>query len=123
MAKPSQKDIIRERWNRGRLNYKLHAGQRKIESLVFARKHQLFVGEIARQFGKSFWLVKKALESAIQKPKARVKYATAFLTDLEEFILPAFDKILEDCPNDLRPVFKSQKSKFVQTGLKLNWSD
>ncbi len=113
MAKPTQKDIIRERWNRGRLGYKLHAGQKKIEELVFARKHQLFVGEISRQFGKSYWLVKTALEAAIRKPKARIKYATAFLTDLEEFILPAFDKILDDCPRDLRPVFKSQKSKFV----------
>ncbi len=84
-----------------------------IEQRVNESKNQLFVGEIARQFGKSYWLVKKALEKAFKKPKAKVKYGTAFQTDLLEFILPAFDTVMEDCPEDLRPVWKSQRSKFI----------
>lgn len=113
IIKPSQEHIIRERWLRGRLNYKLHEGQKQIEEKVESSKEQLFVGEIARQFGKSFWLVKKALEKAFQKPNAKVKYGTAFQTDLLEFILPAFATVMEDCPEDLKPVYKSQKSKFI----------
>lgn len=106
-------DILRERWRRGRLNYKIHDGQYLIESRVEASPNQLFVGEIARQFGKTFWLVKKALEKAFQKPKAKVKYGTAFQTDLLEFILPAFDIVMEDCPEDIRPVWKGHRSKFI----------
>lgn len=111
--KYSQADITFERWLRGRLSYKLHAGQLLIEKKVLESKHQLFVGEISRQFGKSFWLVVQALQCAFRKKKARVKYATAFLTDLEEYILPAFELILEDCPEEIRPIWKSHKSKFV----------
>ena len=110
--KYTPEDVIRERWLRGRLNYKLHAGQMKIENAVNSSAHQLFVGELSRQFGKSYWLVKRALEAAFRKPRAKVKYATAFLTDLEEFILPAFELILEDCPKDLKPKYIAHKSKW-----------
>jgi len=106
-------DVTYELWLRGCLDYKLHAGQLLIDQKVRSSRHQLFVGEISRQFGKSYWLVCKALEKCFQKKKARVKYATAFLTDLEEFILPAFDFILEDCPEDIRPKWLAHKSKFV----------
>jgi hypothetical protein len=104
---------IREAWLRGRLNYKLHSGQKIIEEKARESKSQLFVGEIARQFGKSFWLAKKALEQGFKKKKSKIKYGTAFQTDLVEFILPAFDAVLEDCPEDLKPVFKRSGSKFV----------
>lgn len=53
------------------------------------------------------------MEKAFRKPKSRIKYGTAFQTDLIEFILPAFDTVMADCPKELRPVWKSQGSKFV----------
>jgi hypothetical protein len=112
-AVPTRAQITRERWIRGRLDYKLHAGQTLIRSAYRSSLNQLYVGECARQFGKSFLLIVEAMETAIKKPRARIKYATAFLTDLEEFILPGFATILEDCPRDLRPKFKAQKSKWV----------
>lgn len=58
-------------------------------------------------------MVIESLELAFSKRKAKIKYGTAFHTDLIEFILPAFDAVMEDCPNDLRPRFKVQGSKFV----------
>lgn len=106
-------NLTRERWLRGRLDYKLHAGQKLIRAKYREIKTQLFVGECARQFGKSFLEVVEALEVAIKKPKAKIKIATAFHTDLVEFIIPAFDKVLEDCPDEQRPCYKSQKSKYV----------
>lgn len=50
---------------------------------------------------------------AIAKPKSRIKYGTAFQTDLVEFILPTFEAILQDCPQGLRPKYKVQGSKWV----------
>lgn len=55
----------------------------------------------------------EAIELAFRKPNARIKIGTAFQTDLLEFILPTFEAVLIDCPADLRPVYKSQKSKWI----------
>jgi hypothetical protein len=109
----TRSDLIRERWLRGRLRYKLHEGQKIIVSRIEATPTQLFVGECSRQFGKTYLEVLLALEIAFQKPNARIKIGTAFHTDLVEFIIPAFQAVLEDCPDDLEPEYKSQKSKYV----------
>ena len=109
----TRENLIRERWERGKLSYKFHDGQRKIEAAFAAKKTQLFVGELSRQFGKTYWLITKALEKAFSKKNAKIKIGTAFQTDLLEFILPAFEVVLEDCPDDIRPIWKSQQSKFV----------
>jgi hypothetical protein len=112
--KPSTKyQILRERWLRGRLGYKLHAGQQIIRKKISDSKSQLFVSECSRQFGKTYERVVASLEKALSKPKARIKIGTAFHTDLVEFILPSFDAAMNDCPEDLRPKFKVQGSKFV----------
>jgi hypothetical protein len=109
----SREEAIRECWHRGHLKYLLHSGQKKINDLFLKVLGQLFVANVPRQFGKSYWAVTKAIEIAKSKPKARIKYATAFQTDLVEFILPTFDAVLMDCPEELRPVYKVQGSKWV----------
>jgi hypothetical protein len=109
----TRKQIIRERWLRGRLEYKLHAGQKVIRDKIRASSSQLFVSECARQFGKTFDRVVATLEEAFKRPKARIKVGTAFHTDLVEFILPAYESALEDCPEDIRPQYLKSKSKFV----------
>lgn len=100
-------------WRKADLSFKLHAGQKIIKAALARSTGQLFVGNIARQFGKSYWAVTEAVSLALKKPRARIKYGTAFLTDLEEFILPTFEEVLLDCPDDLRPVYKVQGSKWV----------
>lgn len=100
-------------WRRGVLDWKLHAGQLKIKEALDKSVGKLFVGNCARQFGKSYVLICHAMELCIRQPKLRIKYATAFLTDLEEFLLPNFETILEDCPGQVLPKYKVQKSKWV----------
>lgn len=102
-----------ELWYRGKLGWKHHAGQKIINQRFEETTRQLFVGNISRQWGKSFWAVTKAIELCLQKPRARVKYATAFHTDLVEFIIPTFDRVLGDCPSAIRPAYKVQGSKYV----------
>jgi hypothetical protein len=111
--KPTQSEITRERWLRGRLGYKFHSGQVKLKEKVTACKNQLFVNECARQFGKSYFWVTFALEFAHANPGSRAKYGTAFHSDLIEFIMPTFDAVMEDCPDDIRPKFKTTGSKFI----------
>lgn len=112
-AKPSKEDLRIEAWARGNLAWKLHDGQKLIKAKLDAIPGQLFVGNCSRQWGKSFLMVSEAVSLALRKKRARIKYGTAFLTDLEEFILPCFEAVLEDCPPAIRPRYKTQGSKFV----------
>lgn len=112
---PTRASAIAEAWYRGNLKHIHHSGQRIIDQKFNESKSQLFVGNISRQWGKSFWAVTKAVALALMKPKARIKFGTAFQTDLVEFILPTFDAVLESCPKSLRPKYKVQGSKWVFT--------
>lgn len=100
-------------WRRGNLTHILHAGQIRVNNAFENATGQLRVLNIARQFGKSYWLVCKALEVARKKPKARIRFGAAFLTDVREFILPAFERILQDCPEDIKPKWRSFDSKWI----------
>lgn len=113
-------------WESGCLTWKLHGdnekpGQLKIERAFRLSTKKLFVGDCSRQLGKSTWASAKCVEKALRKKRARIRYATAFLTDLEQFIIPAFEFVLEDCPANLRPVWRAQKSEwyFPSTGSKI----
>lgn len=108
----------RELWFRGRLNYKLRPEQKLIEAKFnecLQRKQLLFDFNCSRRLGKTYWAVKKAIEYARdpQIKQARIKYGAAFQTDVEEIVIPVFNKILEDCPTQLRPKFLSSKKKYI----------
>lgn len=89
-------------WHRGDLSWKLHRAQLVLEETFLSARGQLFVANCSRQWGKSFWAVKIAVETAIKIPKAQIRYGAAFQSDLVDFIIPAFDKILDDCPKELK---------------------
>ena len=98
-------------WKRGLLDWKLRPEQRLFKAEIDKPGKQLIVGNISRRWGKSYTLVLHSISQAIQK-KQRIRYAAAFKTDLEEFILPAFHQILEDCPDNLRPEYLSSKQEW-----------
>lgn len=111
------KDLTDRLWEKGILTWKLHGtfdkpGQLKIEEAFECATGKLFVVDSSRQLGKSTWAAKTCIEVALKKKGARIRYATAFLTDLEQFIIPAFDMVLEDCPAHLRPIWRAQKSEW-----------
>lgn len=100
-------------WQRGNLSWKLKEAQLRLKDSFQKSTGKLFVGNCSRQLGKSFEMATEAIELSIKQPKSRIKYATAFLTDLVEFIMPNFELIIEDCPEAMRPIYKAQKSKWV----------
>lgn len=97
-----------ELWRRGDLSWLLRPEQRQLKDQLDSVSVQLAVFNISRRFGKTFTLVTWALEQA-QKSRQKIRYGCAFLTDLEEFVLPAFEQILETCPAELRPRYHSGK--------------
>lgn len=100
-------------WSRNELSFKFHAGQMVIDECYRNVTAKLFVANCSRRFGKTYWVVTECIRVARSKDRARVKVATAFLTDLEEFIIPAFESVLDDCPDHLRPKWKESKKKFI----------
>lgn len=100
-------------FRRGVLTHKLHAGQLVIEKSFNRVNGKLFVADCSRQLGKSTWAAFKAVETAIRRPNSRIRVATAFLTDLEQFIVPAFEFVLDGGPEDVTPKFLSQKKEYL----------
>lgn len=113
LSKVSPEEIKKELWYRGNLRFKLHAGQKLIDKAYTEATGQLFVGNCARQWGKSYWAVTKSGETAIKTPKSQIRYGAAFQSDLVDFIIPAYEKIFEDCPESIKPKFNRSKSRFV----------
>lgn len=89
-------------WSRGDLSWKLHSAQKHLEEVYRNSRGQLFVGNCSRQWGKSYWAVKIAIETAIKNPRAQIRYGAAFQSDLVDFIIPAFEKIFEDAPESVK---------------------
>lgn len=102
-----------EKWHRGDLSFKLHKAQKIINQTYNDAPGQLFVGNCSRQFGKTFWAVTKAIETALKIPKAQIRYGAAFQSDLLDFIIPAFEKAMEDCPAAIKGKYKSSGTSFV----------
>lgn len=115
MAKRTKKvtDLTEEEaqvllWQMGVLEWKLRPEQRLLKSEIDKPQYHLVVGNISRRWGKTFTLVTYCIEQALKK-KQKIRYGAAFLTDLEEFVIPAFELILEDCPRHLRPEYLSSR--------------
>ena len=106
-------DVIKyELWKRNDLSWKFHDGQLVIDQGYRLVTAKLFVGNCSRRFGKTYWVVTECVRVARSKDRARVKIATAFLTDLEEFIKPAFDAVFDDCPDEFLPQWIESKKKY-----------
>jgi len=100
-----------ELWRRGILAWKLRPEQKLLLSLLKEAPTDLAVFNISRRFGKSTTCVVYVVEEAIKRAQ-HIRYATAFLTDLQNFILPIFEWCLSDCPEEVAPIFIATKKQF-----------
>ncbi len=119
--KPAQKQYTPQEikdtlWRRGELGWKLKPIQKRLRAAFRASKRFIFISLVARQTGKTFDWAIEAIELAIKNPKARIRFGTAFQSDLEEFIIPVFDAICQDAPEDIKPVYKGHGSKYFFPG-------
>lgn len=101
-------------WRGGDLTWLLHAGQVDVwrEVLKFINNpdgSNVFVLELARQFGKTFLCLVISLMIAI-RTGGRCVYGAPTLQMLREFILPTFDAIASTAPESVRPRFNGSNS-------------
>lgn len=54
-----------------------------------------------------------AIETAIQNINYQIHFGAPYQNALRDFLLPIFRQILEDCPEEIRPVWKQLESKWV----------
>lgn len=104
---------IRKLWEVGRLNYKLHADQKILKTEIERTPYRKCVLMCGRRYGKTTFCCIEALEYCIRNPNSRVIYAAPTSKQAEGIILPIMRKVLEDCPDDLKPKFKDQKKKYL----------
>lgn len=106
-------EVQKEFAYRGNLNWLRHGGQKKLNDLFNSRPKQLFVSNVARQFGKTYQWVLLANEIATRKKNARIKYGAPFRTDLDEFIIPTFNAINLKLPKGVAPKRNKSGNKFI----------
>ena len=101
-------------WRRGVLSWKYNATQASMDAEFVEKSkiHDQLVVLAGRQIGKSYWLSIKAIEYALQHTNAQVKYISSSKHSIQQYLLPNFDQILEDCPENIRPVWASTKQQW-----------
>lgn len=97
----------------GDLTHLMRPDQRALWDEMQARPASRWVYEIARKWGKTYFLVLIAAMTCLRKPNIRVVYGAHTLKALREFVLPIMGKIARLMPEDVRPVYKAQESHWA----------
>lgn len=108
--KINKKDAIAALWQRGELSWKCHAVQKDMRTVFYnADDNATLVWLLARQSGKSVELAILALEQCRRKPNSIVKILTDTKLHAQSIFDPIFKMLLEDCPENLKPVYIESK--------------
>lgn len=102
-------------WRKGELSFKLHKAQLEMRDAFFNVKSDelKFIINCSRQLGKSYFLCALAIEFALKNPDAQIKYAAPTQRMVKQIIRPHFRTLLKDCPDDIRPEWFAQESRYV----------
>jgi hypothetical protein len=100
-------------WRQGILFWKLRPHQRSMYAAIIAALALWLVVHCARQIGKTFTLCLIALETALKKPGAKIRYVAPTEKSLRSYVHPNMQILLADCPPELRPTWDTQDSCYV----------
>jgi PBSX family phage terminase large subunit len=100
-------------WTSGVLTWKLRTHQTRLYESYKNCKDKIIVWNCSRRLGKSSVLCLLALETCLKKPNSLVKYACAKKKDAKEIIRPLLRDLIEDCPIESKPEFKTQENVWL----------
>lgn len=109
----SKTEAIKILWHKGILKWKLHSLQQKIYDAYYSNKDYITTLLISRQSGKSHFMCTLAIETCLRKPNSIVKYACPKQKMVKTILKPIMRKILEDCPEELKPEYKENDKLYV----------
>jgi hypothetical protein len=94
-----------ELWRQGDLAWKLHESQLETYSAI-KESDDDYLLEVGRQWGKTTLCATITAEEMIKSPGKRWVYGASTLNNLREFILPTFNWLFSDAPDDVKPTWK-----------------
>jgi hypothetical protein len=131
---PAELEAVHQCWRAGELSYLLHPGQQKLYDLIRAQQQGVRDGDpeagrkyainISRRWGKSWLLLTMALEDGLRIHRGLIRYAASTDDQVTEIVTQILPELLEDCPDDVRPVWKASEGTwtFPTTGAVLKLS-
>jgi hypothetical protein len=109
----SKQQIKAELWRRGNLSYKLYPHQKDLYDLYYKTDEKLMVWLLGRRSGKSTTLCIIAIETCIKTPNTIVKFVAPTKTQLHGYVRSLMRPLLEDCPEELKPEFRSKDYSYI----------
>lgn len=110
-------EAYRSIWYGARLWPLLHPGQRKAYFQFYASPQETtFCLDVARRWGKTTLTTILAFECALTRKNATIVYAAPTAIDARDIVTPIFKRVLETCPEELRPETKLGRWTFPSTG-------
>jgi hypothetical protein len=106
--KVSKTEALQELWRRGNLIFLLDKNQKELYKLFHESGNKIQTWLLARRSGKTRTLCVLALEMCLRNPKAIVKFVSPTRLQVQTNIRPLIRDLLETCPKELRPEFKTQ---------------
>lgn len=100
-------------WEAGVLTWKLRSHQKKLYDSYTKCTDKIIVWNCSRRLGKSNTLCILALETCLKTPFSIVKYCCAKQKDARSIIREIIRPLIEDCPADLRPEYKTQEGMYL----------
>lgn len=100
-------------WRQGVLVWKLRDHQVDVYEHMMDPRFTQVLDEVHRQFGKSFNGGVVATETALRKRHATISVVAPTQKMGRTILVPAMEKILEDCPEDLRPTFSTMDNVYT----------
>ncbi len=100
-------------WEQGILHWILKPVQQDLYNSYINCQQKIIVWNCARRLGKSYTLCVIAIETCIKRPNSLIKYCCAKQKDAKGIIRPLIQEIIETCPQELKPVYKTQDGAWV----------
>jgi len=111
--KISQEQARNLLWKKGQLKWLLRPHQKDLYDNYYASNEKILVWLCSRRLGKSYSLCLLAVEECLNKPGTLVRYCCPRQKDAREIIRPLITEIIDTCPDDLRPEYKTQENAWV----------
>jgi len=109
----TKKEAIRQLWEIPNLDYKLKGKQKEIKDTIANDTADISAILASRRLGKSYILCCWAVEICLSAKYNIVKYACPEKIMVAENINPLIEKIINDCPPNLKPEWKEARKKWI----------
>lgn len=106
--KISKKAAMDALWRQGVLVWKLDKNQKALYELFHNSNHKIQTWLLARRSGKTYALCVLAIETCLKQPNSIVKFVAPTKLQINNILRPLMRKILEDCPEDIKPEVKEK---------------